>query len=174
MTLPNLNRIVETHVPISDSELTGYLTQLRQDILPYIRKLQSDGSFRWYSFLMHPASQLEGCDPKDKSLVIHLRFEPSSSLEVNEFMQLLPKHFRAPKKVQLSGISGLDGTKLSENDWAHAWEVLGETSDWVLGLLEAHKEVPSLQQIVQFLHFITNSLGIGHKCICYPAGFLPF
>ena len=170
MELPDLSRIVETHVPVS----TGYLSHLRQDVLPHVRELQAGGHLRWFSFLIHPASQLAGHDPADGSPVIHLRLEPATDLDVHEFIELLPEHFQKPYQVTLSEISGLDGSILRDADWAHAWKIQGEASEWVLCLLEGHEEEPSLQQIVQFLHFITNPLTLGHRCLCIPAGFLSF
>jgi hypothetical protein len=174
MELPDLSRIVETHVPVSAGEFTGYLSQLRQDVLPHVRKLQADGHLRWFSFLIHPAGQLAGHDPADGGLVIHLRLEPATDLDVHEFIELLPKHFEKPRQVTLSEIPGLDRSILRDDDWAHAWKIHGEASEWVLCLLEGHEEEPSLQQVVQFLHFITNPLMLGHRCLCIPAGFLSF
>lgn len=176
MQLPNLSRIVDTYVPVSANDLPAYLKQLRQDILPHIRKLQADGHLRWFSFLVHKAGQLAGRVPTDARMYIHLRLDPASCLEIKAFIKLLPAHFLKPRQVApLSSISGLDGSILPDDNWVHAWKILGEASEWVLGLLEAHKKEPSLEQIVQFLHFITNPLMLGHRCRCIvPAGYISF
>lgn len=166
MELPDLSRIVEANVPVSDS----LLTHLRRDVLPGIRKLQADAHLRWFSFLLHHASQLVGRDPSDRSLVIHLRLEPATNLDVTAFAGLLPELFKDPHPVTLPAIVGLDASILIHNDWAQAWKIHGEASEWVLGLLEGHHAEPSVQQIVQFLHFITNPLGLGNQCRYMPAG----
>lgn len=175
MELPDLSRIVDTYVPVSAVGLPGYLNQLQRDVLPHVRKLQADGHLRWFSFLLHDASQLEGRETMDGRVFIHLRIEPATGLDLQAFIKLLPAHFLKPQQVApLSAISGMDGSILRDDNWAHAWKIHGEASEWILCLLEGHEEEPTLQQIVQFLHFITNPLMLGHRCLCIPAGFLSF
>ena len=162
MELPNLNRIIEAHIPLSASDASSCFDQLRKDLLPHIRKLQAEKHLRWFSFLLHPANQLAGRDPSDKSPVIHLRFEPATELEIQAFIKLLPIHFLSPQQVKLSEISGgLDKSFLLDQDWSHAWRVVGESSEWILCLLEGHIGEPPLKQITQFFHFITNPLWLG-------------
>ena len=175
MELPNLSRIVDTYIPISGVDLVSYLRQLKQDVLPHIRNLQANGHLRWFSFLRHDASQLAGREPVDGRFFIHIRLEPAAALNLQAFINLLLPHFLKPLQVApLSEISGLDGSILQDDNWAYAWKIHGEASEWVLYLLEGHKENPSLQQIVQFLHFITNPLMLGHRCLCIPGGFISF
>lgn len=168
MKTPNLSRIVETDIPVASLEEDAYLAQLRTDVLPHIRKLQTAGHIEWFSFLLHPANQVAGRDPNDESPVFHLRLEPTSGLDINEFIHLLPAHFRDPHPVNLAHISGLDGSLLADDDWAQAWRVVGESAEWVLCLLEAHGDKLPPQQAVQFLHYVTNALGLGHKCVYAP------
>lgn len=178
MELPKLERIVETHVPISTpNDVAGYLRQLRKDVLPYIRKMQADRSLRWFSFLVHPKSQIQACERTDKSLVIHLRLEPAIEIDVQQFINLLPKHFRSPKLVEnppLSEMTGVERSMLRDEEWAHGWKILGDASEWVLCLLEGHKSEPSPKQMVRFLHYITNALMLGNRCLYLPGGFLAF
>lgn len=175
MDIPNLTRIVDTYIPISQENLDGYIDQLRREVVPSIRKLQSDGLLRWYSFLIHGADILEGREPMDTKTYIHLRLEPENGMDIKEFITKLPSHFRNPKPTNLANIGGLDSSVLRDKDWAYAWKLHGEASEWVLSLLETHGDHPiPLQQIIQFLHFITNPLMLGHKCLCIPAGFLSF
>ena len=167
MELPNLDRIIETHIPVASLNPNSYFDQLRNDLLPHIRKLQTVKHLRWYSFLLHPANQLAGRDRSDVSPVIHLRFEPATELDIQAFIKLLPSHFLNPQHVPLSEISGgLDKAILLDQDWSHAWKVVGESSEWLLCLLEGHVCIPPLRQITQFFHYITNPLLLGDKCIC--------
>jgi hypothetical protein len=170
MALPDLTRIVETHIPIVE---TG-LTHLRRDVLPYIRKLQADGGLRWFCLLLHPASELTGHESVDKNAVVHIRLEPRPEVDVDTFIKMLPIHFLDPQQVTLSTISGVELSMLRDGDWAHGWKLVGDASEWVLCLLEAHKEEFSIQEVAQFLHFITNPLTLGHRCLCIPGGFIPF
>lgn len=170
MEVPDLGRIVETDVPVSDGEVL----QLRRDVLPHIRRLQADGHLHWFCFLLHSASQVAGRDRADSSLVIHLRLEPSPGLALDDFIRLLPVHFRDPQRGDTLAISGVDVAMLRDDDWAHGWRLAGEASEWVLCLLETHKDELSAGQIAQFMHFITNPLTLGHRCLCIPAGFVSF
>lgn len=174
MDVPDLSRVVETSVPIQSLELGAYLGQLRLDVLPHIRKLQAEGQLRWFCFLIHPASHLLDHDPEDTTPVIHIRLEPAVDLEPDQFIALLPAHFQAPVPRALGEIAGLDSSILVGGDWARGWHLVGESSDWVLAVLEDHQATPSPQQLIQLLHFITNPVALGGTCLCIPGGFLPF
>jgi hypothetical protein len=109
------------------------------------------------------------------TLYIHLRLEPESRVDVEEFITKLPQHFCNPIHKTLGEIDGLEHSILHNEDWAYAWKIHGEASEWVVFLLESHRDsaIP-LQQLIQFLHFITNPLMLGNSCLCIPAGFLRF
>ena len=175
MNIPDLTRIVDTYIPIAQGNLDAYLDQLRREVLLSIRKLQSDDLLRWYSFLIHGPGMLDGREAMDKRIYIHLRLEPKKGMDINEFITKLPTHFLKPKQMTLANIAGLESLVLRDEDWAYAWKLHGEASEWVLFLVESHGDHPiPLQQIIQFLHFVTNPLMLGHKCLCIPAGFLSF
>jgi len=168
MVVPDLSRIVETHVPVASLEYRAYLDQLLVDVLPHIRRLQSAQQLRWFSFLLHPASQVGGCDQADCRPVLHLRLEPADDLDVARFIQVLPPHFLNPHAVVLGPFSGVDGTILRDGDWAQGWRVVGESAEWALCLLEAHAGKLPPQQTTQFLHYITNVLLLGGQCAYVP------
>ena len=165
METPNLDRIVDTYVLIEKLEYGPYLDQLRRDIIPPIRRLQAEGTLRWYAFLVHPPDLLDKREPLDTRRYIHLRLEVDSSIEVNEFIGRLPLNFRKPEHKRLAEIDGLDQMILCDHDWASAWKIHGEASGWVLTLLEHHENVPIPEhQVFQFLHFMTNSLFLFDRC----------
>ena len=174
METPDPSRAVETSVQVRSLDFGEYLGQLQTDVLPHIRKLQADGHLRWYSFLLHPASQLAGRDPDDKKPVIHLRLEPAVGLDVADFIALLPPCFEKPVPRALAEVAGVDASILCDGDWAHAWHMVGESSEWVLKLLEDHQATPTPQQAIQFLHHVTNALAMSGSCMFMPGGFLPF
>jgi hypothetical protein len=175
MNIPDLNRIVDTYIPIVQGTPDAYLEQLRREVLLSIRKLQSADLLHWYSFLIHGPDMLDGREVMENRAYIHLRLEPKSGMDINEFIAKLPTHFLKPKQVTLANIAGLDSSVLRDEDWAYAWKLHGDASEWVLCLVECHMDrtIP-LQQIIQFLHFITNPLMLGHRCLCVPAGYLSF
>jgi hypothetical protein len=145
MKAPDLSRIVETDVPLSSLRLENLLTQLRSDILKPIRELQSAGQIEWFSFLVYQARQVTGRAANDETLVFHLRLEPSSDLSVDQLIAVLPDHFRNPHPVQLAEISGLNGALLNQSNWAEAWRIIGESSEWVLSLAALVSPNKSLQ-----------------------------
>lgn len=177
MQVPNLDLIVDTFIRIKELRLDAYIAQLRTEFIPEIRKLEKEGRIIWYAFLIHDHSQLGGRVPNtDKNLYIHIRLGLPEDADVAQFIKELPSHFEQPEKVFLSEISGVDVSILNGNDWAYAWKVHGEASEWILRLLEAHADDTGIHipQIIQFLHFITNPLMIGNRCLYLNSGFLRF
>lgn len=165
MQLPKLDRIVDTFIKIENPTLDKYIAQLRSDLIPEIRKLESEGSIVWYAFLVHGQKHLgDRVHSADKNSYIHIRLCPSEGTDIEDFIESLPNHFEQPEKVSLSSIAGVDRSILKEQDWAYGWKLHGETSEWVLKMIETHDQNASIhiQQIIQFLHFITNPLLIGN------------
>jgi len=162
MNLPDLNRIVDTYIPINSGNLNNYYNQLRQELIPYIRELQKRDLFNWFSFLIHGPKELNKREPIDNKSYIHIRLEPKGCIDINDFIKELPKHFLNPTQVTLSNIYKLDSSFLQDKNWGYAWKLIGESSEWVLSLIEIHeKEIPE-EQTIQFLHFITNPLYLGN------------
>lgn len=156
MNTPDLSRMVDTFVPIGDD----YFTTLKEKVIPIIRHLEKSHKLSWYSFLLHGASQLRG-RAKEGTNYVHLRLEPTPGIEVADFISQLPSHFEQPIHVTVAEMSGVDQTVLKDRNWAQAWMILGESSRWIVTLFEGHNNagIP-LQQIIQFIHFISNGLGM--------------
>ncbi len=169
MELPDQKRFVKTYVPLPAG--VSPIDVLRSEVLPHIRELQTTKSIRWFSFLVHTYGRhFTEDDPGDKTnLIIHLLFEPATDLDDQEFIGLLPHHFLEPKHAPAaeSVSPKVDKGILREHDHAYGWKLFGECSEWVLCLLENYDSGPPLAQIVQFLHYITNPLGLGEKCVCF-------
>jgi hypothetical protein len=174
MNLPDLSRIVDTYVPITGNDLDVYLDQVRRDVVTSLRQLQDQDLLRWYGFLLHGADQLGGREGQSDRAYIHLFLEPRTDVEIDQFIGRLPSHFLNPIKIRPTKIAGVDVSMLKNGDWAYGWKTLGEASEWVVLLLENHGHSIPSQQIIQFLHFITNPLALGHRCIFTPGGFMPF
>jgi hypothetical protein len=157
MELPDLTRIVDTFVSIGND----YYKRLYQDVIPAIRHMQNEHKLRWYSFLIHRADQLDGRADEGK-IYIHLRFEPAPGVEMKDFIAQLPPLFEKPIAVVLGEIGGVEQKVLKNQDWAYAWKMLGESSEWIVSLFDAHvnSSVPTLN-IIQFMHYITNALSLG-------------
>jgi hypothetical protein len=171
---PDLTRIVDTYVRVHSLELGPYFDQLRADILPHVRSLQESGAIRWFSFLIHGPQHLDGREPMDGAIYLHLRFEPSADQEVTDFVRSLPSHFVNPVPVALGPIADLDGSQYRADDPSEGWRILGECSDLVLKMVEGYDSGPDLPHVIQYLHYVTNPLLLGQRCLCIPAGFMSF
>jgi hypothetical protein len=168
MNVPNLDRIVETYVPVTPG---SEVLVLRSIVLPSIRELQELGQLRWFAFLLHPLSQVAGHGAQEEDLVIHLRLEPSDGADLESFVEHLPQTFLEPRHIApLGNMAGVQQEQLRNADWAQAWRMLGESSEWVLSLVETHNDALQLPQAVQFIHFITNPLTLGMRCLWIRAG----
>jgi len=165
MNLSNLSQIVDTYIPINSGNLDNYYNQLRQELIPYIRELQKRDLLNWFSFLIHGPKELNKREPIDNKLYIHIRLEPNNCIDINDFIKELPKHFLNPIQVTLSNIAEINSSLLqNKENWEYSWKILEISSEWVLSLIENHKNTISIKQITQFLHFITNPLHLGYQC----------
>lgn len=177
MQLPNLDLVVDTYFPIKDMRPEAYLSQLRAELLPEIRKLEAERKIIWFGFLIHGARQLAGrVPPTDQTPYVHIRLGLPNGAAIDAFIRQLPNHFQQPQLLPVAAITGVDVSLVRDKNWAYAWKLHGEASDWVLRLIEAHDDdaTISIQQVVQFLHFITNALAFGGQCLYMPGGFKQF
>ncbi len=68
----------------------------------------------------------------------------------------------------LQNISGINKSLLKDDDMAEAWKIIGEQSEWLLNLVNIHKDVViPVGQITQFMHFYLNMLGLGGRAVLY-------
>jgi hypothetical protein len=176
MHLPKLDMIVDTYIRIKDRNLQQYISQLRTELIPEIRKLEREEAIIWYAFLVHDYKELGGRVPPTDDWFIHLRLGLDKGADIEKFISELPKHFEKPIKKGYSSVDGIDGNILKNKDWAYAWKVHGEASEWILRMIESHSDDAEIhiRQIIQFMHFITNPLSIGHRCLFFPSGFISF
>jgi len=172
MNRPNLTRIIDTYVPVND--LNNYFQILKKDFYPAIRKLQNENFLNWFSFLIHNWEILKRDGNPSAPFYIHTRLEPNKDTELHEFISKLPEIFIDPEVRPLGNIGGLDNKFLENEDWSKAWQLIGESSEFLLTLIENHKTGTPIHQYMQFLHYITNSLTIGNRCLFIPNGFIQF
>ncbi len=177
MQPPILTCSVDAIVPLADLSLDGYFSMLRTQVLPGIRSLEKDEGIIWFSFLIHDRETGDRSDlpPHITGAFLHVRFGLPDGTDQGDFMLKLPVPFIHPIIKPLGPIGGIDISVMG-GDWAMAWWMVGESSDWVLKLVEAHSgDVPiPLQQTAQFLHYITNGLLIGGRSILFSGEFLLF
>lgn len=135
-----------------------HLDMLRTHIMPLISVLKEKWEVKWYCFLIHNSTN--GVPIPYDGPQYHIRFENSVGMEKTELITHLPDYCEMLREIKSSNnkISGIDEKLLRNDDVGEAWRIIGETSEWILSLIDAHKpEIPiSPNQIAQFLHYIAN------------------
>jgi len=178
MEKPDLNRVWETYIRIPTEENMGYKTLLRNlydtirlKIHPMISDLKDNDVINWYCFLVHP-SRIKG-DPKQ---YFHIRFELKNDIKDKKSVNdLLPDYCEKSMTAHFmdvesnpKNISGIDESLLKNEEIEEAWRIIGEQSEWVMNMLNIHKENIGItpKQIGQFLHFYFNMAQLLFVCPC--------
>jgi hypothetical protein len=100
---------------------------------------------------------------EDDGFYLHLRMALADPANGSEFIRRLPDYCVMTRKMKVPDPPSLDTVDISSLSGANVeqgWKILGESSDWVLQLLQSHdptKPVP-LQNVSQFLHYLGNQL----------------
>ncbi len=167
---PNLERMIETFIPIEISNEVDasqawqdYLQLLRSVVAPLVRELTRKGAIDWYCFLVHDRKSGVPTSADDDRPYVHLRMSLTKASDEAEFIKGLPPFCRFSRRMLLPNLSSLgkvDIQALSRGQVERGWKILGESSEWVLKLLDAHdsnKPIPR-QNVAQFLHYLGNQL----------------
>ncbi len=168
MDKPDLNRIWETFIKISPEQ--SMVSIIGSKLFPMLHNLKNSNMIKWYCFLID-RSRLQD----DRSQYFHIRLEPNDAINDKEQLnQILPDYCEKQitelcKNVEnLEIISGINKTLLRDEDIAEAWRIIGEQSEWLMDLVNIHKDVEiPIGQITQFMHFYLNMLGLGGRATLY-------
>lgn len=127
-----------------EGEALSVLRHLRKDVLPIVRKLETNKSLLSYSFLVHDRTSGVPCPAEDHSAYIHLRLVLKNKLSA--------KRFLSNKWVYVSLV-----TTTEKERFVH--EVLDRQAAWYLSLIERGEklsDIDLLRDIRQFLHYFSN------------------
>jgi hypothetical protein len=168
--VPNIERIIETFIPIQvPTDATSlqiwqnYLDMLRSVVAPLVRDLTQKGAINWYCFLVHDRKSGVPTGQEDDKLYVHLRMSLVKATHEAEFINQLPSFCYFSRKMTMPDPPSLDNVNiqfLARGRVEEGWKILGESSEWVLKMLDAHdpgKQVPP-QNVAQFLHYLGNQL----------------
>ena len=168
--MPNVDRIIETFIPIEASRDTAslevwqnYLNVLRSVVAPLVKDLTQKGTINWYCFLVHGRESGVPTSEGDNGLYVHLRMALTAPSHEAEFISHLPSFCRYSRKMSMPNPPSLDKVdiqSLAKGQVEQGWKVLGESSEWVLKMLGAHDPVKPIprQNVAQFLHYLGNQL----------------
>lgn len=167
MNVPDTARVLETFIAVPVRlDITAldlwhdYIGILRTKLSPLVSTLQEKKLISWYSFVLHESGR-SGVPsaPDDTGLDIHVRLELAPLVDETTLRGELPEYCRKTQMMKgphPRALSGIDTTRMRDDKVANAWRVFGESSQWVLDMLDAHKsdeQVP-LEHAAQFLHYI--------------------
>lgn len=163
MQKPDLSQMWETFIKMSweDIRLGRHVNILRFKISPMVSWLKDNGVINWYCFLIHDRGSGVPTTEDDDNPYFHIRFALEKDVESDEFLLSLPNYCIMTRKMernQVESISGIDKSLLKNEEIEEAWRIIGEQSEWLLEMLNIHKEdadIP-LQHVAQFLHFFAN------------------
>lgn len=176
MKKPNLDRMWETYIKIGlpGVSLQQIICMIRTKISPMVSHLKSDEIINWYHFLIHP-------NPKNKddpNMYFHIRFDVKKDikspddLHLPDYCEKNLTHKIHPNRK----IAGINKSLLKNEEIEEAWRIIGKQSEWIMNMLNIHKEnveVP-ITQIIQFMHYYLNMLGLGNQAILFLGPFLRF
>jgi hypothetical protein len=170
MNIPDLNSAIETFIKIDYSadvprlmNWQHYIELLRSRVAPLLRALSNEGMITWYSFLVHDRQSGVPAPDGDDGYYVHVRMALADSVDTSEFIRRLPAYCLMTRTMTVPDPPSLDTVdigSLVDDRVEQGWKILGESSEWVLRLLESHdpaKPIP-LQNVSQFLHYLGNQL----------------
>jgi hypothetical protein len=103
---------------------------------------------------------------KDNNLYFHLVLSLNEGVDTEYSLTALPSYCLEPKHLGRGygeSISGITKTQLKNDEIEEAWKLIGEQSEWIIDLVNAHKDGElAIKQVIQFMHFYMNMLGLGH------------
>jgi hypothetical protein len=161
MQKPDLTKTWRTWIKIAPYPYTLKLVQ--DTIRNKMQLITQQKKITWFYFLIHP-------NPEDPNNAYFEVIFTTDGTDPNEF---LPNDFRADDNPHdITSIAGIELKFLKGEDIGEAWKLIGEQSRFIINLICSHKEnqeIPA-SQIVQFMHFFMNALGVGHKSLFLPVG----
>jgi hypothetical protein len=163
MKKPDIENMREMAIRVLYKDGGDHIKILQTEVIPTISVLKEKCGVKWYCFLIH--NRDNGVPIPYNGPQFHIRFENSANHSQKELSNLLPDYCEMIRKVEskdVEKISGIDTTLLNEGDIREAWRIIGESCEWIVGMINAHKlefDIPPqkmAKQISQFLHYLAN------------------
>jgi hypothetical protein len=166
MQKPNLDRLwqikIYLEVPTSRQDFfREVVRRIESQVTQLISVLEKeDKLIDWYYFLIH--QELNESQPYF-DVVVSLKIGITEEALKNSLRRLT--YCSTPKKLDRSfgeTISKITRAQLKNDDIEEAWKLVGEQSELVVNLVNAYKDgALTIEQFTQFIHFLTNPVGLG-------------
>lgn len=183
MEKPELDQMWETFVRIGMPPISLHqiIATIRTRIHPIVSD-SHDNVVNWYCFLIHDRTSGVPTTEDDKNAYFHIRFTVKKNIIIKDEEDMnmhLPEYCEKSMTRRCSSIANIEGIEksiLKDGDIAESWRIIGEQSAWVLNMLNGHKENAQIpvNQLVQFMHYYLNMLGLGGQAILFLGPILPF
>lgn len=184
MEKPDFSRVYDVFIPIGlpqEIRLGNLIDMIRLEIYPLTSYLKKSKMINWYFFLIH--NRESGSIPTiedDRNLYYHIRFGLEKHINSEDFLQSIEDHlgfkplWRTTTNPEISiGRNKLMHKNILKNEeYEEAWKIMGEQSEWIINMLNAHKddieisEKEYIEHIWQFMHYYFNMLDLSIPIIC--------
>lgn len=147
-------------IPAEDSRIRLNIVYniIRSKICPLISSLRDKDVIAWYCFLLHDRSSGVPTSKNDVNPYFHIRFELKKDIDPDDFLPNYCVMTRKIRREQVESIVGIDKSLIKNEQIEEAWRIIGEQSEWLIDMLNIHKENVDIpyQQVAQFLHYFSN------------------
>jgi len=145
MNRPDLSRMWETFIRIPRADIASgiHIETIRKRLAPMIGSLVNNRIIDWYCFLIHDKTSGVPTNSNDEDAYFHVRLGLGTDSTPSMLVTSLPECCTMTRPVQaawMTNILGIDRTLLKNEDVTEAWRVIGEQSEWLLRMLDSHKE----------------------------------
>jgi len=165
MQKPNLDRLWQVWIKIGilpnsiEERLRRATSIIKAQVTETVSILETKEMIDWYYFLIHKKEN-------DNNLYFHLLLSLKEGVNSEDFLMAIPSYCLEPKHLGREygeSISEITKTQLKNDEIEEAWKLIGEQSEWMIHLVNAHKDGEmAIKQVIQFMHFYMNMMGLGH------------
>jgi len=172
MQNPNLDRMWETFIRTSTIDVFSgkHLDIIRFKIYPMIQNLTREKVIDWYCFLIHRNPK----DENDPNPYFHIRVSIAKNVDHQVFCKSLPNYCLFTQPIKREAVSTIrigenvyfDTSLFKTKKIEDVWRIIGEQSEWLLKMLNAHKENADIpfEHIKAFYHYYFNMINL--HCCC--------
>jgi len=162
---PDLTRVAETFVRIGASDQPHnwrHLDILRETVRPLLLDLRAESVVDWYSFLLHGAGNGVPAPSTDRDSFWHIRLGLAPSVEFASLVRRLPAECEMTQLADLAVLENMSfpDAHLLSGGVGEAWRLLGEQSEWLLGVLGSYPLDAPVRELLpgidQYLHYLAN------------------
>ena len=184
MEKPSFDRVYDVFLRIGlpqEIHLGKLIDMIRLEIYPLISHLKKSKMITWYFFLIH--DRKTGSIPTtedDENLYYHIKLGLEKNINPEDFLQSIEDclgfkplwRTTTDSTIYMGLHKPMHKNILRNEEYEEAWKVMGEQSEWVINMLNAHKDDAKISEkeyaehIGQFTHYYFNMLNLLIRISC--------